>query len=373
MYERDAGRAFGGDGADGGNGGRPKVLSLFSGCGGMDIGFEQAGHEIVAANDAWEPAVRTHAANFPRARMVPGDITDPAVQARIVEACGGGCGIIIGGPPCVAFSTSGRRDPNDPRGRLFEHYIDMVARLRPAVVAMENVVGILTPRKGEDLAVIERITAALSMHGYRSKSRVLNAADYGVPQTRRRVIVVGTRLGVPILFPWPTHAASPSPADVLLPWATMRDAIDDLKGAPEDEAWSHVFTRHSPDMVRRFVRTPVWGFGSKNYQEGYRKVPADSPSVTLKTVAWPIHYAHPRTLTAREAARVQGFPDWFKFVGGKVDVARIIGNAVPPPLARAIGTAVLDMLEAGRPAHAQPSGGPKSPGARNPARPYDAR
>jgi len=324
------------------------AAALFAGCGGMDLGFEQAGFTVVAANEFCLPAVATHRANFPTTKMVPGDITDPAVKARIAEACGGRCDVLIGGPPCQAYSKSGKRDPNDPRGRLFEEYLAMVALLRPVVITMENVDGILSARRGEDSPVIEHIDAGLRRLGYRMAYRILNSADYGVPQRRKRVIIIAARPGIRIRFPEPTHSENPGSSGKLLPWVTIRDAIDDLKDMPEDSASCHVFTKHGPVVVERFANTPIGGKGVVSFNEGFVRNPPGLPSVTIKTGMWPIHYIHPRELSCREAARIQSFPDSFTFVGGKTAAAVMIGNAVPPLLAQAVANCVRAMVDDAR-------------------------
>lgn len=335
---------------------KQRVLSLFSGCGGMDLGFKRAGFDVKAASDACEPAVRTHRANFPDVEMVHGDITRPETKARIVEACGGRCDIVIGGPPCTAFSTSGRRDPNDPRARLFEPYLDVIERLNPQVVITENVNTIRSARNPSGGLVFNEIVAGLRRLDYSVQHRTLNAADYGVPQRRRRVIIIAARPGIPILFPRPTHSEHPAAGDGTLPWATIRDAIGDLEDAPESAEFSHVFPRHGSSVLDRIRGTSVGDNCSLGkLKDDFYRCPPGVPARTVRSVGWHIHYKCDRLLTPREAARLQGFPDGFKFVGTKSDVALQIGNAVPPPLAEAIGLAVLGMLAARSPGDAGPS------------------
>ena len=328
------------------------VVSLFSGCGGMDHGFEQAGFRIAAANELCTEAVPTHRLNFRATAMVAGDITDPEVKSRIVEACGGRCDVIIAGPPCGPFSRSGKRDPNDPRARLFLHELEIVERLRPYLVVTENVQPMLSARNPTGGLVIDELRDGFRRLGYEVSDKVVMAADFGVPQLRKRLFIVASRLGSPIRFPAPTHAEQPVPPSGLLPWATMRDAIGDLEQAPEDRESSHVFTRHSAAVAARFANTPIGGKGTfkdengvAKYNEGSYKNPPDEPSVTIKTGAWPIHYAHARTLTCREAARVQSFPDSFTFVGDRSSVATMIGNAVPPLMARAMALCIRETLD----------------------------
>ena len=330
------------------------VLDLFAGCGGFSQGFNQAGgFEVVGACqwDAKLPAIaRTYQVNHPGALMVNADIRLPETKEKIYALFADKpCDVTIGGPSCVAYSTSGKRDPNDPRARLFEDYLEIVGRLKPAVAVMENVRALLSVRNSNGGFVIDEMVSGFRQLGYQVGHKVLNAADYGVPQRRNRVFIIAARAGIPIRFPDPTHAEHPGLSGGRLPWVSIRDAIGDLAHAPEDKASWHVFTRHSPEVAARFAGTPIGKKGLVNYHEGYYRNPPDKPSVTIKTVAWPIHYIHPRELTCREAARVQSFPDSFRFVGGKTAVATMIGNAVPPALAKAVASAVYCMLGNGIP------------------------
>lgn len=182
------------------------VLDLFCGAGGLSRGFEEAGgYRIVAANDCWGPAIETYKANFPHVKFIAGSIAEPAVKQQIVDAFGGiGCDVIIGGPSCQAYSLAGRRDPLDPRARLFEHYVDVVSRLRPKMFLMENVPGILSIVL-DGKPVVDRIRDDFKQIGYDVTRRMVNSADYGVPQLRERVIFLGAPSGMPVVFPAPTH------------------------------------------------------------------------------------------------------------------------------------------------------------------------
>ena len=439
-----------------------KVLDLFAGCGGLSHGFEQAGFRVVAANDLFKEAAQTHQANHPHSRFFLGSITDPNVRASIVAHCKEvGCDVIVGGPPCQAYSLAGKRDVDDERGRLFEDYVEMVNALRPKVFVMENVKGLLSikhdredltpeeeaelerfkdlereqrelrlkrkqnkntdriPFSAEDagrLREVDRMLRDLRDHlnqyrepvtaqiirrfhelGYRVEFRLLNAADFGVPQKRERVIFIGTRLDVDIRFPERTHAdhsgdglASDVPeikqrrrgrppkarsmlpslfddgpledriqvvdrAEVALtsvdrllkPWMTTREAIDDLRDRPEDKKWMHVFSKHKPDFIERLEKTPVGGNVYEGYSDAWYRQPPDEPSRTVKENHGGVfvHYAEPRVMTPRELARLQSFPDDFTFKGSKGKVLKQIGNAVPPLLGKAIGEAIMEMIE----------------------------
>ena len=266
---------------------------------------------------------------------------------------------------------SGKRDPDDPRGHLFEDFLGMVRLLQPKIVVGENVVGIksaIHPREPYwdinapwlkkvvpgsyessllDYAVNEtvgwKIICKLGELGYYADCQILNAADYGVPQARRRVIFVGVRNDLPIAedFPAPTHGPG------LAPWGTVRETIGDLANRPEDLEWSHVFARHSPDHLERIRRTPIGASVNPKYRDAWYRQPPDEPARTVKENHGGvfIHYAKDRAMTPRELARLQSFPDNYLFCGSKGDVLKQIGNAVPPMLAKAVGVCVKNMLE----------------------------
>ena len=351
------------------------VLELFSGCGGMSTGFEMAGLDVVCASDSWDVAAETYRRNHPNTQFILGDIQEKEVKERIVEAFGDReCDILAGGIPCVAFSTAGKRDPNDPRGRLYEDFFEMVRMLNPNIVLIENVVGIksmihprtpywdtnaawlknVEPGTHEatllDYVVNEKvgwkIIRRLGELGYNADSVILNAADFGVPQSRRRVIFIGVRSDLPIAeeFPEPTHGPG------LIPWITVREVIGDLANLPADKGWSHVIQRHSPEFLERIRNTPVGSGAYPNYGDAWFRLPPDEPARTVKENHGGVflHYARDRVMTPRELARLQLFPDNYQFSGCKGDVLKQIGNAVPPLLAKAVGVCVRNMLESMR-------------------------
>lgn len=348
------------------------VLELFAGCGGMSTGFEMAGLNVVCASDSWDVAAETYRRNHPGTQFVLGDIREKAVKERIVEAFGDRkCDIVAGGIPCQAYSLAGKRNPDDPRGHLYEDFLSVVDMLQPKVVLIENVRGITSmihPRKpywnvdAEWLKAVEprsyeaslldavvnedvawKIIRRLGEHGYCADYQILNAADYGAPQARKRVIFQGIRNDLPLAeaYPEPTHGPG------LIPWATVRDAIADLADWPEDLEWSHVFSKHNPAHLERIKNTPVGSSLYPNYSDAYYRQPPDQPARTVKEHHGEvfIHYARPRVMTPRELARLQTFPDDYLFCGPKGKVLVQIGNAVPPLLAKAVGVCVGNMLD----------------------------
>jgi DNA (cytosine-5)-methyltransferase 1 len=398
---------------------RYTVVDLFCGAGGLTLGFKQAeykgyGFKVVAAVDVWERACETYKVNHPEVEVICGDIREDWVKRRLTEVAGGHVDVVIGGPPCEAFSLAGKRDPNDPRARLFYDYVDIVARLQPYMFVMENVEGILTmlslredidyetkrkvldalnklleldkvgkvrraapqyiirenrARTPEEAKLIEfvrrhLVTAAEAIKqafnniGYDVAWKVLNALDYGVPQERKRVFFIGAKrgLGITIYFPERTHAPKEMTTvdgRKLERYRTLRDAIGDLpplEQRPDDEVYEGDF---SPIYMSR-NRYKSWDEPSYTILASARHIPLhpDSPRmVKVGKDAWAFANESgkkPRRLSVRECARIQTFPDWYKFVGNTVDKYALIGDAVPPLLARRVAEVVLrSLVEAG--------------------------
>ena len=346
-------------------GGAPTVLDLFCGAGGFTRGFTAAGFRPVFAVDLDPACVRTYVANF-GAHAVAGD-----VAALLAERPGRfpRADVVVGGPPCQGFSLLNKNRRLDPRKALWRAYLEVVERVDPAVFVMENVPELLAS------AEFLEFRALAGAAGYRLASGVLLAADYGVPQKRRRAIVVGARVGEPRL-PSPTHA-NPKGAIAagLLPWRTVADALSDLpppvgtevrpEPAPLDLHFGRAPTaasraryravpaggnrfdlqRRRPDLTPR-----CWVEKTSGGTDLFGRLWWDRPSVTIRTEFYKPEkgrYLHPeahRPITHREAARLQTFPDAFRFFGSKTEIARQVGNAVPCLLAAAIAAEVRSLL-----------------------------
>jgi DNA (cytosine-5)-methyltransferase 1 len=336
------------------------LIDLFCGAGGMTQGFVSTGRFTpIMAIDFDAAACDTYAANFGSDHVICAPIEQ---VARFPKA-----DVLIGGPPCQGFSNLGRRDPNDPRNRLWRHYFRAVEQSQPSVLVMENVPEILkSPEIDEFRTHVEAL-------GYRTEARVLNAADYGVPQRRKRAIVVATRSGLPI-FPEPTHTDRPNPnaSGDLMPWRSVRSAIGDLPAVPTDNDW-HLSRNPLASSIERYMTVPEGGNRWDLFRARPDLTPScwirkksggtdlfgrlwwDRPAFTIRTEFYKPEkgrYLHPsehRPLTHREAMRLQTFPDSYEWRGSRIEVARQIGNAVPCDLARAIGDTVVRMLtEPGR-------------------------
>ena len=302
------------------------VVSLFSGCGGMDLGFRggfsfggkryrRLPFDVVWANDVDALACDTYAANLGEGHLHRGSIVD--VTHTLPEAAD----VVIGGFPCQDVSINGQRSlANGARTILYERMIDVIRRCRPKAFVAENVKGLLM---SHGRSFFEQMLADFQLPGYTVDHKLYLAADHGVPQMRERVFIVGVRGDAPFSHP---------PA--LPRRMTAREALADLEGSDEDRATAH-----------------IWSKARRSPEQGNRRLKADKPATTIRAehhgnVQW--HYKLDRRISLREAARLQSFPDDFHFVCAMRATERQIGNAVPPVLAWHIATALREQLDAHR-------------------------
>ena len=332
----------------------PRALSFFAGCGGLCYGIKAAGFNIVGTNELVDGYRHIYKANFPNANFLPNDIKSIAVD-DLKEFSD--IDLLIGGPPCQGFSLAGKRDVNDERNTLFKYYLDIADQVRPKVILMENV-KLLTSMKDPDGAYVkDRILDVFKTHGYISKFFEVNAKNYGVPQHRERVFFIGVRedLSLDPSFPEPTFCEE----DDLFsskPF-TFGDAVSDLQFIESGEACKediyHEAVKHPEHVIRWLVDVPEGRSAHDNEDEKLR--PPSGYNTTYKRQVWNepagtvattfsmisgcrnVHPIATRSLTIREALRLQSFPDSFKLTGKLGDVRTAIGNAVPPLLAYAIG------------------------------------
>ena len=327
------------------------LIDLFAGAGGFTLGFVQAGLIPTFAVEFDKDAAATYEANF-----------GPHCSTEDINDVGGfpSADVIIGGPPCQGFSNLGSHLPNDPRNQLWRHYVRAVDQVRPLIFVVENVPPLLTSEEGQELM---RETRAL---GYQVQGKILNAADYGAPQVRKRTIIIGSRLGA-IVFPEQTHV-DPKKRTIqtlhLSSWTTVRQAIGDLPSEPTEYSL-HFGRNPTPMSIERYRHIPpggnrwnlppeltpdCWKRKTKGGTDLFGRLWWDQPSVTIRTEFFKPEkgrYLHPeadRPITHREAARLQCFPDEFVFKGPKIEIAKQIGNAVPVKLAYAIANAVKQMI-----------------------------
>lgn len=343
------------------------VLDLFCGAGGLSYGFECAGFNVVLGIDNDKQALETFKANHYGSKTICGDITN-ICYADIRKIIGDKTiDVIVGGPPCQGFSLSGPRNFNDPRNALYLSYIRLVEEIRPRAFVIENVPGLVALFNGEVKDnIIERFTEL----GYNVKYRILCAADYGVPQNRKRVVFVGMKNGEREFF-YP---------DVLKSIVTCEMALSDLPpltdilGEEEQEyacdpqntyqkmmrkrskkVHNHVAATHSEKVRHIISLVPDGGNyrdlpeeyrSSRNFHVAWTRFASQKPAPTIDTGhRHHFHYKYNRVPTVRECARIQSFPDDFIFTGNKTQQFRQVGNAVPPLMAECIAKQLEKALE----------------------------
>ncbi|HZK44123.1 MAG TPA: DNA cytosine methyltransferase [Syntrophomonadaceae bacterium] len=360
------------------------AVDLFAGAGGFSLGFSKLGFEVLLANDNWKAAAKTYKANHPETEFIFKDIEDLEVKEILdkTSKSRGEIDLIIGGPPCQGFSTVGKRFIDDPRNRLFKEYVRIVEGVYPKVFVMENVVGLTNMQKGK---VLEQILSQFQSLGYKVQFKILNALDYGVPQIRERVVLIGTRYDIGIEFPEPIIGESNlfSKTQSRL---TVMDAISDLPPvqagetveeytiAPLNEYQEarrkdcekitlHSAVSHNSKLLEMMDYIPdggsIWNVEdlpehlrpTSGYKNTYSRLDSREPGMTITrnfscvSSSRCIHPLQNRGLTAREAARIQSFDDDYVFLGNKSDISLQIGNAVPPLLSEKIAESVQKMLE----------------------------
>jgi len=361
---------------------RPTVLDLFSGVGGLSLGFEQAGFDVAAAIELDPIHAAVHHYNFPYSETICGSVTS-IEGAEVLERVGKPIDVVVGGAPCQGFSLIGQRALDDPRNQLIKHFLRLVLELKPSYFVFENVKGLTL---GQHRKFLDELEHEFQRNGYHTVRpwRVLDAKDFGVPQNRQRLFVIGAREGSP-LPAYPEECEKP---------VTCRDALDDLPDAETfqslldldsvrtkrwgpmsfyaremrgigNDSWrfgyprewefsvltSSMRTDHTEISRRRFAETEP---GKVEPVSRFFKLAPHGVSNTLRagtdsargafTSPRPIHYKYNRCVTVREMARLHGFPDWFRFHATKWHGARQIGNAVPPPLARAVAKSLLEAM-----------------------------
>lgn len=327
---------------------QPRILSLFSGCGGLDLGFHLEGYQTVWANDFSSNAAETFKKNLGDV-ITCGDITniDPINNDKIPD-----CDLILGGFPCQDFSIIWKQPGLEgSRGNLYKQFLKFVASKKPKAFVAENVKGILSANNRQAINTIISDFESIAP-GYLVKIQLYNFAEYGVPQFRERVLIVGVRIdtGFEFFHPAPTHGPRGC-----LPYVTAGAA---LEGA-ENAAYNNEHINVSQKTVKFLELIPEGGNFSDVpvdhplYVKGmishvYRRINRDEPAKTIIAAGgggtWGYHYPEPRPLTNRERARLQSFPDDFIFTGSTTEVRRQIGNAVPPEGVRAVARALKPLF-----------------------------
>lgn len=350
----------------------PFVVDLFAGAGGFSLGAIQGGFEVRAAIEQNGHAVQTYKKNIRnpsgrRVAMFDGDIKDISPFSLMAESglTRGQCDLLLGGPPCQGFSSHrlGKAGVNDPRNQLLQRYFAFVEALRPRAFLLENVPGLLHPKHADYL---DQFIKTAGDHNYKIIGPVvLNAKDFGVPQNRKRVFILGICEEAPILGlewpPTPTHA-KPELAEQL-GLSSWRTAADAFVGENSTDDPNAIHMNHGVTLIETFRSTPLNG-GSrsqsnrvlpchekhKGHRDVYGRICVDNPSPTMTTACINPskgRFVHPfehHGITARQAARLQTFPDDFVFVGGITAAGVQIGNAVPVKLAQVLCAHVADAL-----------------------------
>lgn len=299
------------------------VVSLFSGCGGMDLGFvggfeflgksyPRTQFDIIWSNELNPAACRTYRKNI-SSDIIEGDIWDH------IDAIPESADVVIGGFPCQDISINGKGvGVNGSRSGLYRAMVEVVSRVRPKIFVAENVKSLLHKNQRDSL---RQILSDFTAIGYEVSYKLYNAADYGVPQTRERVFIVGTRSDTAHFTP---------PTATVKNRITAKEAIGDLEFKPQDAIFNH-----------------IWSLANKSAEQGNRKMISDRPGYTIRAECHgniQYHYSLPRRISMREAARFQSFPDEFIFDAKLRETERQIGNAVPPILAWHIAQSVQKAL-----------------------------
>lgn len=362
-----------------------KIIDLFAGVGGLSYGFaKDSNFEIIASNEILPNMAKAYQLNHPTVKVYCDDVANFGLEnlKKDFDINIGEIDLIVGGPPCQAYSTVGKRIIDDPRGKLFQEYYRILKEIQPKVFIFENVKGLLSMQNGE---ILETITSLFKSLGYNVLVKVLNSADYGAPQIRERVIIVGTKLNKKFNYPEPTHYNPEDGINLLnsklKPYLTLSETISDLpfinsndesfeyaskpqndfqklmrKNAPK-KLNDHNSPQNNGGLVKIMELLPDGGTPKdlpeelrpkSGFGNTYCRLWWNRPSTTItRNLGTPsssrcIHPKAPRPLTTREGARIQCFPDDYVFHGSRGDRNLQIGNAVPTFLSLAIKDSIKE-------------------------------
>jgi len=331
------------------------AIDLFSGAGGITEGLKNSGFKVVMATDIDHDFSTAHRKNHPDVPFLETDLTKMAPNIFKFLCNGHQIDLVSGGPPCQGFSLNGNRDSGDPRNKLFKHYLKILKILHPKIFFMENVVGMLSLKNESGIKFIDYVMGEFKkLKGYHVDYTVMNMADYGVPQTRRRILIIGNRLGLTFddCLPVPDHGPGRK-----IPYEPSGKYIMDLVNVPEDALPNHRRMNHSKDVMKTMSLVKEGKYMPKNikqkgpkkktFQTVYRRLARNKPAPGMVPghSAFPIHPTENRSLTFREAARLQTFRDDYVFYGTTILQGLAVGNAVPPLFVKKLGQNLLNMLE----------------------------
>lgn len=340
-------------------------IDLFCGCGGLSLGFEKAGFNILLGIDAWEDAIATFNYNHKNSKGLCADLSTLNPKDIVSQLDGKSVDVIIGGPPCQGFSVAGKRIVDDERNKLYKNFVRFVEFFKPKAFMMENVPNILSIGGG---IVRDAIVKDFSDLGYKVVYKILTASDYGVPQNRRRTFFVGFMNGNEFTFPLPTVKQKVTSKEAIsdLPVETVLDG-EKYPIAPQSNyqklmrknangLYNHRVTVHTEQTKRIIAMVPDGG--------NYKDLPVELQQTRKVHIAWTrldsskpsftidcghnhhFHYKYNRVPTVRESARIQSFPDDFIFLGKLGSQLRQVGNAVPPLMAEEIAKEIKNELQA---------------------------
>jgi DNA (cytosine-5)-methyltransferase 1 len=359
-----------------------KIIDLFAGVGGLSFGFSHdPDYEIIAANEILPQMAKAYQLNHPLVKVYCKDIVDFGLSdvKKDLGVKKGEIDIVVGGPPCQAYSTVGKRLIDDPRGKLFQEYYRILKELQPKLFVFENVKGLLSMGNGELLPTIIELFNSLN---YIIQYKVLDAANYGAPQHRERVVIVGTKLSSVYRFPKPTHGHQNLFDPEIKPFITLFEALSDLplnisknenhyvsdpqnefqkmmRVNSENKIQDHVVSTNNERLVKLMSALPEGGTPKdlpvelrpkSGFGNSYSRLWSNRPCTTLTrnfgtpSSARCIHPIAARPLSTREGARIQGFPDNYKFFGSLSVKNLQIGNAVSPFLSIALAKSLKQFL-----------------------------
>lgn len=321
-------------------------IELFAGCGGLSTGFLDAGLHVAAGFELERRAVEAYNYNhaYRGSHGYLADLHDATGAELLARAGINHADFVIGGPPCQPFSVVGKRQGGrDHRANLIDHFVRIVAEMEPSAFVLENVPNLASIEGGR---ILDQAKAALARLGFTVDHRIVSAADFGVPQNRKRLIILGIRGKRAVFFPEPSYGTAERP------FRSTAEAIDDLPDAGEfgeTGIFNHEPTAHTPDMMERFSRLEP---GRRERGSFHDRLHPNRPSYTLRAGSGnfsplrPVHYRHHRVVTVRESARLQGFSDDFLWPDSipRLQQYRQVGNAVPPPMAAAIAKSLAAQL-----------------------------
>ena len=339
-------------------------IDLFCGCGGLSLGFEKAGINVLVGIDAWQDAITTFNYNHKNSKGICADLSTLEPSEIEKELNGKSVDLIIGGPPCQGFSVAGKRIVDDVRNKLYKNFVRFVEYYKPKAFMMENVPNILSIGGG---IVRDSIVKDFSDLGYKVVYKVLTASNYGTPQNRRRAVFVGFKDGKEFIFPQQTVEQLVTSYEALsdLPENSLEDGSDypmttncdyqKLMRCNSSKIYNHQITEHS-DKTKKIIALVPDGGNYKNLPPelqqtrkvhiAWTRLNSQKPSFTIDTGhRHHFHYKWNRIPTVRESARIQSFPDDFIFLGTKTSQYKQVGNAVPPLMAEAIAKQLKETLD----------------------------